>query len=78
MFNESGLFGPVLHESYPWSRMHTASSYTDLLRTLSNHRLLAPEQLTALLAAIEQSINAHGGKFELRYETHLYMAARRN
>ncbi|MDE1992353.1 MAG: methyltransferase domain-containing protein [Rhizobiaceae bacterium] len=61
---------------YAWSRTHSAKSYTDLLRTLSGHRLLAPEQLETLLGAIADAIDAHGGQFELQYETHLYMARR--
>ncbi len=56
--------------------MHSTTSYTDLLRTLSGHRLLADEQREALLGAIAEVIAAHGGEFELRYETHLYLAKR--
>ncbi len=57
--------------------LYGGASYTDLLRTLSGHRLLADEQREALLGAIAEAIAAHGGEFELRYETHLYMARRR-
>jgi len=77
LFEESDYFGPVTHRCYPWSRMHSAASYTDLLRTLSGHRLLADERKEALLDAIAEAIAAYGGEFELRYETHLYMARRR-
>ncbi|HEX8045582.1 class I SAM-dependent methyltransferase [Rhizobium sp.] len=77
LFEESDHFGPVTHRCYPWSRMHSAASYTDLLRTLSGHRLLADGQREALLAEIAEAIAAHGGEFELRYETHLYLAKRR-
>ncbi|NTG49270.1 methyltransferase domain-containing protein [Agrobacterium rhizogenes] len=76
LFEESEHFGPVTHRCYPWSRMHSTTSYTDLLRTLSGHRLLADEQREALLGAIAEVIAAHGGEFELRYETHLYLAKR--
>ncbi|WFU09860.1 methyltransferase domain-containing protein [Rhizobium sp. CB3090] len=77
LLGESEYFEPATHRCYPWSQMHSADSYTDLLRTLSSHRLLADEQRETLLAAIAEVIVMHGGEFELRYETHLYMAKRR-
>lgn len=76
-FEETDHFGPATHRCYPWSRTHSATSYTDLLRTLSGHRLLADTQREVLLRAIATAITAHGGEFELRYETHLYLARRR-
>ncbi len=30
-FDESGMFGPVTHKTYPWKWPHTTSSYTDFL-----------------------------------------------
>jgi hypothetical protein len=77
LLGESEYFEPAMHRSYPWSRMHSAESYTDLLRTLSSYRLLADDRREALLAAIAEVIVTRGGKFELRYETHRYMAKRR-
>lgn len=77
LLEESDYFGQVTHRCYPWSRMHSATSYTDLLHTLSGHRLLADGPREALLGAIAEAIAAHGGEFELRYETHLYLAKRR-
>jgi SAM-dependent methyltransferase len=76
LLGESKYFEPAMHRCYPWSRMHSAASYTDLLRTLSSYRLLADDRREALLAAIAEVITAHGGEFELRYETHLYLAKR--
>jgi len=77
LLGESEYFEPATHRCYPWSRMHSAASYADLLRTLSSYRLLADDRREALLAAIAEVITAHGGEFELRYETHLYLARRR-
>jgi 2-polyprenyl-3-methyl-5-hydroxy-6-metoxy-1,4-benzoquinol methylase len=77
LLEQSGDFRPVTHRCYPWSRTHSAASYSDLLRTLSGHRLLLDEQRELLLGAIAETIAAHGGEFELHYETHLYMARRR-
>lgn len=76
MLRQSEYFEKPTLRCYPWSRMHTAQSYTDLLRTLSGYRLLPPEEREALLSVIAAAINAHGGEFELRYETHLYLARR--
>lgn len=76
LLRQSEYFEAPVQHCYPWSRTHTAQSYTDLLRTLSGHRLLPPEEREALLSAIADAINAHGGEFELRYETHLYLARR--
>ena len=73
-FDESGLFGPVKHSSYPWKWQHTTSSYIDLLRTRSDHQMLAPTKREELLDEITKAINSQGGQFEVDYETHLYMA----
>jgi SAM-dependent methyltransferase len=73
---QSDHFEAPVHHCYSWSRSHTARSYTDLLRTLSSYRLLAEDRREALLTELADAINAHGGEFELRYETHLYLAKR--
>jgi SAM-dependent methyltransferase len=74
-FIESG-FDPVEHRSYPWKWGHTASSYTDFLRTRSDHRMMEPAKLDELLREIAQAIDDHGGQFDVDYETHLYIARR--
>lgn len=73
-FADSGCFGPVAFRSYPWSRAFTPAQYTDLLRTHSNHRLLPEAQREALHAAVRQAIERQGGRAEVRYEAHLYLA----
>jgi SAM-dependent methyltransferase len=75
-FDASGLFGPVDHESYPWKWHHTASSYVNLLRTRSYHRMLAAAKLEQLLDDVTKAIDSYGGAFDADYETHLYMARR--
>lgn len=75
-FDESGLFGPVKHQCYPWQWQHTASSYIDFLRTRSDVRMLAPSVRDALLCDFAEAIEGQGGEFEVDYETHLYMARR--
>jgi ubiquinone/menaquinone biosynthesis C-methylase UbiE len=75
-FIASGLFEPVEHRRYFWKWRHTASSYVDFLRTKSDHRMMEPAKRDELLAEIAQAIDGHGGRFEVDYETHLYIARR--
>jgi SAM-dependent methyltransferase len=75
-FAASNLFGPVTTHRYAWSRAYGATDYRDLVRTYSEHRLLPPEQLEALVAAIHSAINAHGGTCTVSYRTYLYWAGR--
>jgi len=76
LLQQSDYFEAPVHRRYPWSRPHTAQSYTDLLRTLSSYRLLPDDRREAVLSELADAINAHGGEFELHYETHLYLARR--
>lgn len=76
LFSESGRFGPAAWRSYPWSRDYAPDEYQDLLRTHSDHRLLPPDVLESLLTAVRHAIDSHGGKFNVRYEAHLYVAHR--
>jgi ubiquinone/menaquinone biosynthesis C-methylase UbiE len=73
-FDESGMFEPVVHQSYPWKWRHTASSYTDFLRTKSELRMLDSAKREAMLDEIAKAIDDHGGSLTLDYETHLYIA----
>jgi len=78
LFVESQRFGPVTHKAYAWSRTQDASSYLDLLRSTSRYQILDAPIREALLEAIADAIEAHGGRFDLAYETHLYLARRRD
>ena len=69
-------FAPAAVRSYPWSHAYTADEYLDLMRTHSNHRLLPEAQREALLAAIREAIERLGGRAEVRYDAHLYLARR--
>jgi SAM-dependent methyltransferase len=75
-FDESGLFQPVEHKSYPWQWQHTTSSYTDFLRTRSDHRMLATQTRDELLGDVADAIDGEGGTLDVDYETHLYVARR--
>jgi len=76
LFEESRLFTPVSYRSYTWQTTHSASSFAQLLGTLSYIQMLAPDKRRALFDAIALAIDAHGGRCELYYETHLYMATK--
>lgn len=76
LLRQSDHFEASGQHCYRWSRAHTAQSYTDLLRTLSSYRVLPDGQRETLLSALAGAIAAEGGKFELHYETHLYLARR--
>jgi ubiquinone/menaquinone biosynthesis C-methylase UbiE len=75
-FHESGLFQPVEHRRYPWKWRHTTSSYTDYLRTRSDHRMLEPAKRDEVLGEIAKAINGYGAQLDVDYETHLYIARR--
>jgi hypothetical protein len=77
-FYESGVFEPVEHKCYPWQWQHTTSSYTDYLRTRSDHRMLEPAKRDELLREIAEAIESQGARFDMNYETHLYIARRIN
>jgi SAM-dependent methyltransferase len=68
--------GAPSHDGYSWSRPHTSASYVDSLRTESAIQLLPLEQREGLLSSIARAVDAQGGRLELQYETHLYIATR--
>ena len=74
----SGRFEPAAHKSYVWSQPHTAKSFTDFLRTRTDHRRLPEPAREKLLTALADAIEKHGGGMELRFETHLHLARRKD
>lgn len=77
LFAQSGLFEPVVHKVYPWSRSYTGEAYAALLGTISRYLILDPAVRNALLTDIANEIDAQGGTLERAYETHLFMATKR-
>ena len=77
-FDASGMFGPVTHKTYPWKWPHTTSSYTDFLRTKSEHRMLGSAKRDEMLGELAKAIDDNGGRLTVDYETHLYIARRLN
>ena len=73
-FDESKLFGQVVHKGYPWKWRHTTSSYIAFLRTKSEHRMLESAKREEMLGEIGKAIDDHGGNLTVDYEAHLYIA----
>jgi SAM-dependent methyltransferase len=68
---------PVLRR-YLWSRAYTASEYTQMLNTHSDHQLLAPERRDRLFQCLTTLINArYNGSITKDYATILQMARKR-
>lgn len=76
-FDRSGLFGPITHKAYSWSRSFSAQSYVEYLATVSRYQLMDGKLRENLLAVIANEIEAHGGGFDVPVETHLYLALRK-
>ena len=75
LFEASGCFGRPRVRRYPRTRRYSASEYSALLETHSDHRTLPPNTRETLLAEVRCAIEAHGGSLEIAYETSLYLAA---
>lgn len=73
----SGLFGPVTVLRHPWQREYDADSYIGLLKTMSDHAILAPPVKRGVFRAIRKLINAHGGSFIRPAIAVLFLAPRR-
>lgn len=82
-------FGPVLEaiaavpkfdtateEWYPWSREYDRDQWLDLLLSRSDHAALEPDVREQLFEGIGAAIDAHGGSFEMSFETGLISATR--
>jgi SAM-dependent methyltransferase len=73
----SELFSEPTPFSYQWTQTLSTAQYCDLLSTHSDHRMLGPQRLTTLLAAVREAIDHSGGIIRLGYETVLYVAHKR-
>ena len=70
-------FGPPTVRAYAFSHDYTAAEWVDLLRTASDHRILPPDRREALLAAVAEAIERHGGTYRHHYVCELWAAQRR-
>jgi SAM-dependent methyltransferase len=73
----SGLFGPVTVLRYPWQSEYTADRYIGLLKTMSDHTLLAPAVRNSLFRAIRRRIDDNGGMFIRPVVAALFLAPKR-
>jgi SAM-dependent methyltransferase len=69
-------FRPPVERAYAWSNSYTASSWIDLLRSHSDHRMLPVEQREELLTAVARAIDANGGIYDHPYVCRLWAAQR--
>ncbi len=72
----SGLFRSLEHERRTWGVTYSAEGWLGLLRTQSDHRLLPPGQLEALLRRLRAALEEAGGSMPTTYENHLYLGRR--
>ena len=76
MIDASQRFSAVVHRAHPWTWSHTTQSYVDFVRSRSDSQILPEAQREAVLADLAKVVDDHGGKIDMSYETHLYMAQR--
>ena len=74
----SGLFGPVTVLRYPWQNEYTADRYIGLLKTMSDHAILAPKVRRDIFRAIRQLIDDNGGSFVRPVVAVLFLAPKRS
>jgi SAM-dependent methyltransferase len=77
LIDGSGLFGPVTHRAYAWTWRLDPETYGRYLRTDSSYHLLEEGPRFALFDDLSQAIADHGGVMDAPWETHLYVAAKR-
>ena len=73
----SGLFGPVTVRRYPWQSEYTADRYIGLLKTMSDHAILAPQVRREVFRAIRKLIADNGGSFIRPVVAVLFLAPKR-
>jgi predicted NUDIX family NTP pyrophosphohydrolase/protein-L-isoaspartate O-methyltransferase len=76
MFTASKDFQPAQSREYEWRAEYRTADYLDLLQTHSDHRLLDRERLEAVLTAIGDAIDSHGGSLAVNYVAVLCWAQR--
>jgi SAM-dependent methyltransferase len=69
-------FDPPTSADYAWAHRYTTADWLALMRTSSDHRLLAGEQREALLAEVAAVIDRRGGQFDHPYCSTLWLAQR--
>jgi SAM-dependent methyltransferase len=73
----AGVFDEPEQWRYEWEKPYTRDEWLDLLPTHSDHRILEPDLLSALMEGIGDAIDAMGETFTMGYTTVVVTAARR-
>jgi SAM-dependent methyltransferase len=60
--------------SYSWSSEYATDAYVSMLRTHSDHIVLARDRREGLLAAVGEVLDRNGGTLRVHYVTHLCLA----
>ena len=72
----SGLFTDPRVSEWRWRDEFVTERWIANARTQSNHRMLGPDRVDALLDAVAATIDEHGGTFGVEYVTRLIEATR--
>jgi len=59
---------------YAWDRRYSRDEWLDQMGTHSDHAILPPAQLAALMAAVAEVIDRFGGSIDYHYDTQLIIA----
>lgn len=73
LIDGTGLFGSVSTRDYMLHRVYREEEYLGLMQSRSSHRLLPPEQHSALFQAVSESIRRFGGEIEVDFAVWLYV-----
>jgi SAM-dependent methyltransferase len=76
LFAEAAEFKMADCREYPWHAAYTAAEYVDLVQTHSDHRILPPGQLRAVVEGVRAAIEASGGTYGVDYLAVLCIAHR--
>lgn len=74
---ESGKFGDLSIQQFPWEERYETDQYLRLLDTYSDHRLLPPEERASLYHGITEVLAQHGGFLRKPYVAVLYLARKK-
>lgn len=72
--DESSGFGEPDARAYPWEHEYTTAEYVALISTHSSQLVRDPSAREALLAAVGETIETHGGRIVIPYQTELCLA----
>jgi SAM-dependent methyltransferase len=75
-FEPISAFGPIETRTYRWNTTVSATDWIGLLATFSDHRALAPQELTTIQAALHNAIEGIGETIAVLRGVHAAFAQR--